>query len=129
MNSIVMGDESWAHYYEPETKRQSMQWHHLGSPTPKKFKVTPSAGKVMMTVFWDSYGVLLVDFLQKGGTINFVCYQETLKKLVAAVRYKQPHLQNVILHMTARPHRHLRQLLSLQQRGGLCCLILRIAKI
>src|SRR6476661_1541816 len=51
MNSIVTGDESWAHHYEPETKRQSMQWHHLGSPSPKKFKLSPSAGKVMITVF------------------------------------------------------------------------------
>ena len=66
MNRIVTGDESWAHHYEPETKRQSMQWHHLGSPSPKKFKLAPSAGKVMITVFWDSRGVLLLDFLPKG---------------------------------------------------------------
>src|SRR6476661_1813694 len=70
MNSIVTGDESWAHHYEPETKRQSMQWHHLGSPSPKKFKLSPSAGKVMITVFWDRHGVLLLDFLPKGKTIN-----------------------------------------------------------
>jgi histone-lysine N-methyltransferase SETMAR len=105
MNSIVTGDESWAHHYEPETKRQSLQWHHLGSPSPKKFKVTASAGKVMMTVFWDSSGVLHVEFLQKGGTINSACYQATLKKLAVAIRRKRPHLQNVILHHdNARPH-------------------------
>ena len=58
-----------------------------------------------MTVFWDSYGVLLVDILQKGGTINSACYQLTLKKLAAAIRHKRPHLQNVILHHdNARPH-------------------------
>ena len=105
MNSIVTGDESWAHHYEPETKRQSMQWHHLGSPSPKKFKVTPSAGKVMITVFWDACGVLLVEFLQKGQTINSACYQATLMKLAAAIRRKRPNLQNVILHHdNARPH-------------------------
>jgi hypothetical protein len=26
---IVTGDESWFHHFEPETKRQSMEWHHL----------------------------------------------------------------------------------------------------
>jgi [histone H3]-lysine36 N-dimethyltransferase SETMAR len=105
MDSIVTGDESWAHHYEPETKRQSMQWHHLGSPSPKKFKLAPSAGKVMITVFWDACGVLLIDYLPKGETVNSTRYQETLKKLAVAIRRKRPNLQNVILHHdNARPH-------------------------
>jgi histone-lysine N-methyltransferase SETMAR len=105
MNSIVTGDESWAHHYEPETKRQSMQWRHLGSPSPKKFKLSPSAGKVMITVLWDSRGVLLLDFLPKGETINSARYQETLKKLARSIRLKRPDLQDVILHHdNARPH-------------------------
>ena len=105
MNSIVTGDESWAHHYEPETKRQSMQWHHIGSPSPKKFKLAPSAGKVMITVFWDVHGVLLVEYLPKGETINSARYQETLRKLASAIRRKRPNLQNVILHHdNARPH-------------------------
>jgi hypothetical protein len=28
-----------------------MEWHHLRSPRKKKFDTTPSAGKVMITVF------------------------------------------------------------------------------
>jgi histone-lysine N-methyltransferase SETMAR len=105
MKSIVTGDESWAHHYEPETKRQSMQWHHLGSPSPKKFKLSPSAGKVMISVFWDSRGVLLLDFLANGETINSARYQQTLKKLARSVREKRPDLQDVILHHdNARPH-------------------------
>jgi len=35
---IVTGDESWFHHFEPETKRQSMEWHHLHSPSKKKGK-------------------------------------------------------------------------------------------
>ena len=105
MNSIVTGDESLAHHYEPETKLQSMQWHHLGSPSPKKFKSFPSAGKVMMTVFWDHRGVIFVDFLPKGETVNSRRYCDTLKKLARAIRVKRPGLQKVILHHdNARPH-------------------------
>ena len=59
LSQIVTGDESWVHQYEPETKRASMQWKHPASPAQKKFKVTPLAGKVMLTVFWDCQGVLL----------------------------------------------------------------------
>ena len=29
-------DECWVHHFEPETKRQSMQWKHSTSPAPKK---------------------------------------------------------------------------------------------
>jgi hypothetical protein len=28
-------DESWLYHYEPETKQQSMEWQHSGSPRPK----------------------------------------------------------------------------------------------
>jgi len=51
LTRIVTGDESWVHNYEPETMRASMQWKHPVSPAHKKFKVTPSAWKVMLTVF------------------------------------------------------------------------------
>jgi hypothetical protein len=39
--SIVTGDESWFHNFSPETKQQSMEWHHLDSPTKKKPKTMP----------------------------------------------------------------------------------------
>jgi len=29
LSRIVTGDKTWAHHYEPEMKRQSMEWHHL----------------------------------------------------------------------------------------------------
>jgi len=48
---IVTGDETWVHHYDPEEKRQSMVNRHVTSPQPKKFKVQPSAGKIMLTVF------------------------------------------------------------------------------
>ncbi|KAF8781630.1 hypothetical protein HNY73_012008 [Argiope bruennichi] len=39
---------SWCHHYEPETKRDNMQWKHTSSPSPKKFKAVASAGKVFL---------------------------------------------------------------------------------
>ena len=70
LSRILTGDEMWVHHYEPESKRQSMEWKHLGSPVKKKFKTQPSTGKVMLTVFWDSEGPILEDYLEKGHTIN-----------------------------------------------------------
>nr|CAH7765296.1 unnamed protein product [Callosobruchus chinensis] len=90
LEGFVTGDETWAHHYTPETKESSKQWRHSDSPKPKKFKATLSAGKVMATVFWDRHGVLLVDFMPRGTTINAARYCETLEKLRRAIKNKRP---------------------------------------
>ena len=48
---LVTGDETLLHHWDPDTKKESMQWKHPGSPPPKKFRTQPSASKVMATVF------------------------------------------------------------------------------
>ncbi|GBN77026.1 hypothetical protein AVEN_202702-1 [Araneus ventricosus] len=78
LNKIVTGDETWVCLVTPQSKQQSMEWKHSRSPTKKKFKTTLSAHKIMCTVFWDRQGILLVDFLPRGETINAVRYCETL---------------------------------------------------
>jgi hypothetical protein len=35
-----------------------------------KFKAPTSAGQVMASVFWDNEGILLVELLKRGATIN-----------------------------------------------------------
>jgi hypothetical protein len=36
MNSVITCDETWIFTYDPETKRQSMQWKSTLSPRQKK---------------------------------------------------------------------------------------------
>ena len=62
--------ETWLYHYDPETKQQSMEWRHSGSPRPKIFRVQKSAGNVLALTFWDQDGILLIDYLQKVQTIN-----------------------------------------------------------
>jgi histone-lysine N-methyltransferase SETMAR len=78
---IVTGDESWIHHFNPEEKRLSMQYRHTSSPRPKKFKTVPSAGKILLTVFWDSQRVYMAEFLEAGNTVNSARYIETIKNL------------------------------------------------
>ena len=42
LSRLVAMDETWLCHYEPETKQQSMEWRHSGSPRPKKFRVQKS---------------------------------------------------------------------------------------
>ena len=39
----VTVDETWVHYYEPESKAESRLWVWPGPPRPKKFTSRPSA--------------------------------------------------------------------------------------
>ena len=68
--NIVTGNESWIHHFYPEEKRLSMKYRHTSSPRPKKFKTMPSAGKILLTVFWDSQRVYMTEFLEAGKTVN-----------------------------------------------------------
>ena len=52
LDKLVNGDEIWINCYDPETKEQSKEWRHSGSPRPKKFQVQRSVQKQMATVFW-----------------------------------------------------------------------------
>ena len=85
---LVTVDETWVHYYEPENKAQGRQWVGPGSPRPKKFKMQPSAGKVIAAVFWDANGVIMLDFLPKRSTITGVYYANLLDQLRTAIRKK-----------------------------------------
>ena len=84
-----------------------MQWRHTSSPTKKQFKQTLSARKIMRTVFWDRYGVLLLDYRPNGQTINVQVYCDTLHRLSRAIQNKSRGLLSsgvVFLHDNARPH-------------------------
>jgi len=54
-------DETWLYHYDPETKKQSMEWRHSGSPRPQKFRVQKQAGKILASIFLDQDGILFID--------------------------------------------------------------------
>lgn len=105
LRRFVTVDETWVHYYTPETKVQSKQWVSPGEKAPRKAKVIPSAGKVMATIFWDAHGILLIDYLQKGRTITGAYYVELLDRLDAEIKRKRPHLakKKVLFHQDNAP--------------------------
>ena len=76
---IVTGDETLVHFHQPETKRASKEWRHSLSPKPNIFRTEPSAGKVMLTVFWDEKGVILENYTPRGTTVTSASYSDLLK--------------------------------------------------
>ena len=51
LDALVTCDESWIYCYDPETKRQSSQWKHTGSPRPKEARQSKSTHKLLMIPF------------------------------------------------------------------------------
>ena len=79
LQSIVTTDETWVHYFTPESKTASMQWRHPSSPKPKKAKATFTTEKTFASCFWDIRGVLHIDFLTEQRTINAEYYSNLLR--------------------------------------------------
>jgi hypothetical protein len=109
LHRIVTGDKSWVHHYQPELKRASVQCKHPSSPSTKNFKLMsmPSAGKVMLTMFLDSQGVLFAHFHKRGENLNSSSYREVLLKLHDEICRKRPGqlAKGVLLHQdNVRPH-------------------------
>ncbi|KAL7381385.1 hypothetical protein ABVT39_004991 [Epinephelus coioides] len=90
LECFLTQDECWVYHFEPETKRQSMQCKHPPSPPPKKAKVVKSAGKVMVSVFWNAKGIEFIDYLQKGQTINGQYYANLLRQQPKGIKTKWP---------------------------------------
>jgi histone-lysine N-methyltransferase SETMAR len=65
-----------------------------------QFTFTPSVGKVMLTVFWDSQGVLLAHLQKRGENVTPASYCEVLLKLRDSIRRKRPGqlARGVLLH-------------------------------
>lgn len=89
LRSIVTGDETMVLYYDPLSKKESMEWRKPGEAPPRKARVTQSTKKVMATVFWDCEGVLLVDFKERNTTVNAAYYATLLHKLRDTIKEKR----------------------------------------
>jgi len=103
-------DETWLYHYDPETKQQSMEWRHSGSPRPKEFRVQKSAGKFLASIFWDQESILRIDYLPKGQTINVDYYLSLLVQLKDILKEKRrgKFTKGVLfLHDNALTHRAL----------------------
>ena len=66
LDTLVTCDERWIYIYDPETKRQSSHWKHAGSPRPKKARQSKSTHKLLMIPFFDSTGMIYMDWVPTG---------------------------------------------------------------
>ena len=99
---IVTQDETWVQHFDPESKMQSKQWKHSGSSHPKEFKKVNSSGKVMTSIF-NSQGVIMIDYLEQGRTINGAYYTGVFWRLRQEIARKR---QEKLTHMQDNASAH-----------------------
>ncbi len=114
LHRIITGDECWVSLLEVELKKDSKEWHPHGTHADRPMKAIQnrSQRKVMVTVFFDHQGCVLVEFLPPGETVNKDYYCEILRTLKERVRRKRPELwggrhgehQWLLHHDNASPH-------------------------
>ena len=92
LDDLVTCDESWIYCYDPETKRQSSQWKHAGSPRPKKARQSKSTHKLLMIPFFDSTDMIYMHWVPTGQTVNKEYYVEVLREFRKRFRRKMPAL-------------------------------------
>jgi len=121
LERIVTGDETWVHHYDPESKRQSMECRHPSSPAQKKFRRQPFAKKVVLTLFCDIHGPILVHFQVHGQTVNSANYcamlQNEHKPAICKKRRGMLSKKVLLHHDNACPHTAAATVETVQQLG------------
>ena len=118
LHRYVSIDETWIHHYTPETKRSSAKWTTTGEICPKRPKTQQWAGKVMASSFWDAHGILFIDYLEKGKTINSDYYMTLLDRLSTEIKKKRPHMQKkkVLFYQNNAPcHKSMKTMVKLHE--------------
>ena len=78
LKKLITGDESYG--YDMETTAQSSQWKHPEAK-PKKPRQVRSNVKVLLTVFFESNGVVHHELLPQGRTVNKAYRLEVMSRL------------------------------------------------
>ncbi|UYV63527.1 hypothetical protein LAZ67_2004517 [Cordylochernes scorpioides] len=60
---VITGDETWVYGYDPETKRQSMEWKGKYETRTKKSRLCKSKNKVLLVTFFDIKGIVHYEYL------------------------------------------------------------------
>ena len=97
-------DETWLRYDLRENKKTSGQWQHPGQAQPEVGRIGLNNKKVMATVFWNSKGIVHIDYLETGRAINKKYYGELLKVVNSTIAPRK-RKKLIFLQDNAPPHR------------------------
>ena len=103
-------DETCLYYYDYRQSNKHWSGGIAAHHAPKKTRVEKSTGKVLTSIFWDQDGILLINYLPNGQTINAEYYSSLLAQLKEILKEKcrgKATKWVLFLHDSAPAHRAL----------------------
>jgi hypothetical protein len=101
---IITGDESWIFLH----MSPNSIWIGAEETAPIRLRTTIASTKAKLTVFLGIRGVILVDWLPQGASLNRACFDEHILHVMASelhAREEKKHCPWPLVHMdNARPH-------------------------
>lgn len=98
LDNLLTVDETWIYYEPPQTRRSASEWQLPGQSPPEVERVKMTPKKIMATVFWNKDGIVHIDYLKSGNSINKEYYVKLLDivnaKIPARKRRKVQFLQD-----------------------------------
>ncbi|GFT25385.1 mariner Mos1 transposase [Trichonephila clavipes] len=105
LKRMVIGDEKWVAYYNIVRKRS---WSKCGEAAQTMAKPGLTARMVLLCTWWDWKGIVYLELLPQGQTLNSDLYCQQLDRLKLAMDQKWPQLANrrgVVFHQdNSKPH-------------------------
>lgn len=100
--TILTSDEKWVVY---DNISRKLQWVDIDEQPQPVAKPNMHPRKVMLSVWWDSEGVVYYELLPTNTTITAEVYCEQLERVSHALQQKRPNRTVTrYLHDNARPH-------------------------
>ncbi len=113
LERIITTDESWFSVFEPVTKQESSIWTRKGGARLKKALRSRLTKKTMLVLFFDTAGVVHLEFLPRGQTVNTDAWLAILGRLKESIHRKRPVMwrggfqgnkdKDFLLHMDNAP--------------------------
>ena len=106
LQCILTMDETWVYTYDPETALEAKEWVKSKDDVSQRPVVNIKAEKFM--VWWDSFGIAMIKFLEKGQTVDGKNYREQLAAVNNVLRTARPEIPKrkpCFLQDNARPHK------------------------
>lgn len=89
---FVTTDQFWVYHQNPDTTEHTAEKADDNETPSKKTKTSASMKKVGVIVFWDAFGIILIDFFKSNKVITPKYYTNLLQRLSEEMEKKRPKI-------------------------------------
>ena len=122
LSRLLATDDTWLYHYDQQTKQQSMEWRVSNSPRPAPENTECKNSLETFSpasIFWDQEGILPIDYLPKGQTVNSSLLTQ-LKDILNEKRLEKVTKGILFLHENVPAHQVLATQKKLDYLGFQC---------